>query len=227
MSKVHIRYFSDILCVWAVVAERRVSELATAFGDRIEIENHFCSVFPDAHTKIETVWKDRGTYEGFNRHLHEVAEKFPHIDLNPRLWLDTRPRSSASPHMFVKAVEGVRGPESDTPYLNRASTRAASALRHAFFTQARDISDWRVHQDIAADLGLDYDAIRDQILSSEAVAALAADMNLAQEQGVKGSPTFIMNSGRQKLFGNVGYRLLEANVNELLRGEALGEASWC
>jgi hypothetical protein len=35
-----------------------------------------------------------------------------------------------------------------------------------------------------------------------------------------------MNDGRQKLFGNVGYRLLEANVQELLRTPA-GEASWC
>jgi hypothetical protein len=32
--------------------------------------------------------------------------------------------------------------------------------------------------------------------------------------------------GRQKLFGNVGYRLLEANVQELLRAPK-DEASWC
>jgi len=36
-----------------------------------------------------------------------------------------------------------------------------------------------------------------------------------------------MNDGRQKLFGNVGYRLLEANVQELRRRPAKDEASWC
>ena len=36
-----------------------------------------------------------------------------------------------------------------------------------------------------------------------------------------------MNEGRQRLFGNVGYRVLEANVNELLRNDAAGVASWC
>ena len=41
------------------------------------------------------------------------------------------------------------------------------------------------------------------------------------------SPTFIMNEGRQKLFGNVGYRGLEANVGELLRSAPEDEASWC
>ncbi|WP_204376707.1 hypothetical protein, partial [Methyloceanibacter marginalis] len=57
--------------------------------------------------------------------------------------------------------------------------------------------------------------------------ARAADYDLSQKNGVEGSPTFLMNDGRQKLFGNVGYRLLEANVQELLRRPAANEASWC
>jgi hypothetical protein len=36
-----------------------------------------------------------------------------------------------------------------------------------------------------------------------------------------------MNEGRQRLFGDVGYRLIEANVEELLRGRTPDEASWC
>ena len=36
-----------------------------------------------------------------------------------------------------------------------------------------------------------------------------------------------MNEGRQKLFGNVGYKLIEANVQEVLEGKNVGEASWC
>jgi len=232
MSVVTIQFHTDLLCIWAYVAERRVSELVQAFGDKIEIDPRFCSVFPDAHSKIEQNWKDRGGYEGFNRHLNEVAAKFPHVTVHDRLWLDTRPRTSASAHMFVKAIEAIEkdpqsGDSGTIPYLDRLSTRAASALRIAFFAQARDISDWHVHRDIASQIGMDYDTIQDRILSSEAVAALAADMNQAQAQGITGSPTFVMNGGRQRLFGNVGYRLLEANVQEFLRSDPGGEASWC
>jgi len=36
-----------------------------------------------------------------------------------------------------------------------------------------------------------------------------------------------MNDGRQKLFGNVDYRLIEANVQELLRNAPKDEVSWC
>ena len=66
-----------------------------------------------------------------------------------------------------------------------------------------------------------------RIESSEAVAALASDYDLSRKNSVAVSPTLIMNEGRQQLFGNVGYRLIEANVQELLRRPALDEASWC
>lgn len=227
MSAIRIQYFSDILCIWAYVAERRVAELATTFGVRVQIEAHFCSVFPDTRTKIGVNWADRGGYEGFNRHLCEVAEKFPHIQLHDRVWLEARPPTSAGAHLFVKAVETFETPEAGTPYLERLSTRAASALRHAFFAEARDISDWRVQGAIATSLGLNPEALRERLVSSAAIGALAADLHLAQQQNVTGSPTFIMNEGRQRLFGNVGYRLLEANVHELLRNPARDEASWC
>ena len=41
-----------------------------------------------------------------------------------------------------------------------------------------------------------------------------------------GSPTYLLNQGRQKLYGNVGYKIIEANVEEVLRRPAEA-ASWC
>lgn len=191
-----------------------------------------CSVFPDAWTKIEHKWGSRGGFEGFNQHINDVAQQFSHIEVHERLWLETRPRTSASAHLFLKAIETIeRGQHGERlqglPYQERISTRAAWALRRAFFASARDISDWHVHSEIADELGLNYEGVQEKIRSSEAVAQLAVDYNQSQAHGVEGSPTFIMNNGRQKLFGNVGYRLLEANVRELLRNSSESEASWC
>jgi predicted DsbA family dithiol-disulfide isomerase len=46
--------------------------------------------------------------------------------------------------------------------------------------------------------------------------------------GVQGSPTYVFNDGRQLLYGNVGYRIIEANVRELLSAPpAEGAPSWC
>ena len=232
MSPVVVAYYSDVLCIWAYAAHRRLEELAQTFGEKIEIDAHFCSVFPDAWGKIDANWKTRGGFEGFNRHINEVARRFPHIDVHDRLWIETRPRTSASAHLFLKAIEIIERDKSSgdiesTPYFNRISTRAAWEVRRAFFVSAKDVSDWRVHKEIAERLGIEYSAVNEKIQSSEAVAQLAADYDLSQRHGVEGSPTFIMNDGRQKLFGNVGYRLLEANVQELLRGASEAEASWC
>ena len=232
MTSPRIYYFSDLLCVWAYGAHIRLEEICNQFGDSIEIDARFCSVFPDALGKIETNWKERGGFEGFNKHLLEVAERFPHVKLNDRLWLDVRPRSSASAHLFLKAVQMVEadGAATSVPacdYLDSLQNKASWALRKAFFEDARDISDWRVHAEICAGTGIDYDLVEEKIRSSEAVAALVLDYQLAEQLGAMGSPTFIMNDGRQKLFGNVGYRLIEANIQELLRAPGVDEASWC
>jgi protein-disulfide isomerase len=64
-------------------------------------------------------------------------------------------------------------------------------------------------------------------LAKRVYAALSADYKEAENTGVKGSPTMILNEGRQKLFGNVGYRIIEANIQELLREPNPDQASWC
>ena len=232
MSEIAISYYSDILCVWAYVGQRRIEKLSGEFSGRISISTHYCSVFPDVDAKIRNNWKSRGGYGGFNRHTMEVAEKFPHVRINPRLWLDARPLTSASAHVFLKAIEIIEnerhGPSMrEQPYLERLSSRAAWALRLAFFSDGRDISSWEVQMDIAGQLELDAALVEEKIHNSQAITLLAADYDMAQKNNVEGSPTFSMNEGRQRLFGNVGYRLLQANVSELLHNPSAREASWC
>ena len=102
---VDITYFSDVLCIWAYISQARVDAVTEKFGDAIRIKHHFCSVFSDTARKIPLAWSDKGSYEGFNSHLRHVAERFPHIELHPDVWLRTRPATSTSAHLFLKAVQ--------------------------------------------------------------------------------------------------------------------------
>ena len=43
---------------------------------------------------------------------------------------------------------------------------------------------------------------------------------------MRASPTMLLNEGRQQLTGNVGYRVIEANVRELLESPD-AKLSWC
>ena len=105
MDPIDVTYFSDVLCVWAYVSQARMAAVEEKFGDSVRIRHRFCSVFGDTAEKIKLNWKEKGGYEGFNNHLRHVAEKFPHIQVHPDIWLKTRPPSSASPHLFLKAVQ--------------------------------------------------------------------------------------------------------------------------
>ncbi|MGB5556812.1 MAG: DsbA family protein [Paracoccaceae bacterium] len=232
MPKVRVSYYSDVLCIWAYAAQRRLQQMVEEFGDQISIETRYCSVFPDAFGKIEQTWKTKGGFEGFNLHLIAVAKQFPHLDISQEVWRSVRPRTSASAHQFLKAVELVEADLADGqnptgPYFEQISVRAAWSLRLAFFRDGKDIADRGVHEETAASLGLDFGIIKARIRSSEALTRLLIDYDHSRRIGVEGSPTFVMNEGRQKLFGNVGYRVLKANIQELLHNPSDQEASWC
>lgn len=224
MKTVPITYFSDMLCVWAYIAQLRVNALKTAFGDQIRIEPKFCSVFGASARKISTTWRDRGGYEGFNAHLRHVAGQFPELPVSPELWLTVRPHSSTSPHLFLKAV----GLQEAAGQCSAGTTdRVTWALRQAFFESAQDIGCWEIQAAVGEEAGLDLTAIEALIRDGSACAALASDLQDADAMHIHGSPSFVLNEGRQTLYGNVGYRVLEANVQELLRAPSADQASWC
>ncbi len=220
MKAIEVTYFSDVLCVWAYVSQARMAAVEEKFGDSVRIRHRFCSVFGDTAEKVKLSWKEKGGYEGFNNHLRHVAEKFPHIQVHPDIWLKTRPPSSASPHLFLKAVQLW---DRDLKIFDRVMW----ALRSAFFQDCRDISRWDVQCKIAEGLGAHIGSIEKLIHSGVAFASLAADYQDADKMRIEGSPSLVLNDGRQKLYGNVGFRLIEANIQELFREPQADDASWC
>ena len=223
---VDVMHFSDVLCVWAYVSEARINALKEKFGDLLRLNYRFCSVFGDAAGKIQSAWKDKDEYRGFNAHLRHVAKKFPHIELHPEIWLKTRPTSSASPHLFLKAIQQW---DRSAPLAGEASMfeQVTSAFRHAFFRDCRDISRWNVQCEIARPFGVDIGTIETSVHSGAAFAALAADYQDADKMRIEGSPSLVLNEGRQKLYGNIGFRVIDANIQELVREPRAEDASWC
>jgi len=227
MGIIEIKYFSDVLCVWAYISQVRIDAIKEKFGEAVRIEHHFCSVFGDTATKVNTMWKEKGGYAGFNAHLRQAATKFPHVEVHPDLWLNTRPTTSMSAHLFLKAVQLGEGDLAMRKQPPGTFDRAMWAFRRAFFKECRDISHFEVQHEIAAGLGIDTSAIEKYIHSGAAFAALAADYQEAERLHIEGSPSLVLNQGRQKLYGNIGFWLIEANVQSLMRTPASDDASWC
>lgn len=214
---VKVQYFSDVLCAWAYVGQVRLSELEQHFAERVETDSHFLTVFGDARGKLEAGWKDRGGLPGYAAHVREVVARFEHVSIHEDTWERTVPNSSLNAHIFLAAVK-----LHDLEMFRKASW----ALRLAFFRDALDISQRAVQLEVAEELGLSVPNIEELLYSGKAHAELSRGLELAKRHAVNVSPTFLFNEGRQRLGGNVGYRVVEANVTELLREPEHGQ-SWC
>jgi len=217
-SLLEVDYYTDVLCVWAWIAQRRIDEIEKEWGDRIRIQHHCVNVFGDTTNRIGEKWSDRGSYGGFAEHVEESAAPYEFAPINPAIWRDVRPYTSATGHLVLKAAEISKSAED--------SSELATALRKSFFVEAQDIGNMQVVLDIARNAGFDNADLESKIGSGQALAALAADYELSRQLSIKGSPSWVLNSGRQILYGNVGYRILSANIEELLKSP-VDEASWC
>lgn len=100
-------------------------------------------------------------------------------------------------------------------------------FRDEFFSQGKDIYRRCVQDEVAQQLSLPLKRIHELIDSSQAHAALHADDVAKYQYKIPGSPTLVLNEGRQLLYGNVGYRILDTNVRKLLHNPDHGDAFWC
>jgi predicted DsbA family dithiol-disulfide isomerase len=230
-KQIKLSYYSDVLCFWAYAAQIRLDELKQTFGSKIEIEHHFISVFGNTEQRIGEAWKERGGYAGFSTHILESAKAFAHLNVCPDIWKLTVPKTSATSHCYLKAVQLLEESQQISAAVDERYNKTLFAellwrVRCEFFENAQDIGRISVLNGIAEQLELPIAAIESLLQDGSALAALMSDMEKKEELRLEGSPSFILNDGRQKLYGNVGYKVIEANVTELLEHNGK-QLSWC
>ncbi|MCF6324595.1 MAG: disulfide bond formation protein DsbA [Gammaproteobacteria bacterium] len=231
-KKVTILYFTDLLCVWAYIAQIRIEQLKIKFGSSIIIQDHFVSVFGAVELKMEKNWANKGGISAYSKFVHEKALKFDHIEVHPDIWKKNTPTSSSSCHLILKAIQILEShneiqASSNSDHIDKSIFEVvAGELRLAFFRDLKDISNYKVQMEIIEKLGLPHQKIEEIIQRGFAFAALENDFQLKEEFGVSGSPSLVLNEGRQIIYGNVGYRVIEANIQELL-SQSDNQASWC
>lgn len=220
---IRIVHFSDILCVWAYVAQQRMNELHAEFGAQVHVDYRLVSIFGYARSKLAQRWADKGGIGAYGEHVRSVTAEYDHVTLHSDVWTRVVPSSSWPAHLLLCAVRQLERTSRAEPNSFGALARR---LRQAFFCEGRDISQQDVLAEVVRDVGLDRNAIEGALSSGEAHAELAADFELAREQDVRVSPSILLNEGRQRLNGNVGYRVIAANIREI-RDKPAGQLSWC
>jgi predicted DsbA family dithiol-disulfide isomerase len=216
-SAIVIDYYTDLLCVWAWIAQPRLEEVHRQWGSQVLIRHRYVDIFGDSHGKIAKRWGTDG-FEKFAEHVARSAGSVGNTPVHSGLWRKVRPRSSLPAHLLLKATSIV-GDE-------RQLEALALKFRRAFFVEGQDISQMSLLLELAASENIDRPALQQTLADGSAMAALSSDQRNAGELGVKGSPTWVLDDGRQLLYGNVGYRILHANIEELAK-HPVTEASWC
>jgi predicted DsbA family dithiol-disulfide isomerase len=99
-------------------------------------------------------------------------------------------------------------------------------LRQRFFVDNDNVAKKSVQLEVAEELGFPVDAVASRLDDGTALSALWEDHLEKERLMIQGSPTYVFDGGRAKLYGNFAYGILHATVEELVRGVRPG-ASAC
>lgn len=218
-----VSHYSDVLCVWAYIAHVRTQELQHQFPQQLDWTWRYLPIFGDTQHKFSTQWQGRGGVFGYADHVDDVLKEFDHVKIDDRCWRTVQPTSSTPAHLWLSATR-VAAQNAELP--PKSEEDYAWALRRAFFEQGRDISQQDELTQVAKELGFETSVLANKIKNGTAFAALSQDIQQARDANIRISPTYVFNEDRQRLTGNVGYRIIEANVKELLE-QPDKQHSWC
>ncbi|WP_198266219.1 DsbA family oxidoreductase [sulfur-oxidizing endosymbiont of Gigantopelta aegis] len=148
----------------------------------------------------------------------QLQKKFPHIEVHPEIGLKNLPYSSASCHLFLKSIQLLEqcGEIASSDPQTSLMGQADWLVRLAYFRDALDISNNTQLMRIAEQLNIPRSPIEKLLNNGEGMAALSSCTTNDKQKLIEGSPSFVFNEGRQRLYGNIGYHIIAANIKALL-----------
>lgn len=206
-------YWSDPLCIWALVAEQKLDRVLGELGGHVRVDYRIIPVFGSVPWRFSAgPWAKDGL-EGRVLATRTIAEQAGRTDVSGECWRNAMPASSWAPAAAIKAVFGLgegRGEEVGPAYQR--------ALRERFFVGGANTALRSVQLEVAEELGLARAPIEARLDDGSALAAVCEDHAEKERLKLQGSPTYVFDGGRAMLYGNFGYGILRSTVEELVRG---------
>jgi predicted DsbA family dithiol-disulfide isomerase len=216
MGRLEFSYWSDPLCIWALVAQTKLERLLEELGAHVRVDYRIVPVFGSVAWRFAAgAWAKDGV-DGRVTTTRCIAEQGGRTDVSGECWRRAMPASSWAPAAAIKAVfahEGGRG-EMGPAYQR--------ALRERFFVKEANIALRSVQLEVAEELGLPRAPIEARLDDGSALAAVCEDHAEKERIRIQGSPTYVFDGGRAMLYGNFDYAILRSTVEELVRGARPG-----
>ncbi len=201
MQKISIDVISDVICPWCFLGKRRLDK-AIAMVPEIAVEVHFRPFFLDP--TIPEAGLDRHAYmagkfgEERLKTIHDPLIAAGKEDGVPYAFDKiTRTPSSMNAHRLVRWA-----------HLIGSQRQVMEALFMAYWSWGKDISDIEVLKTIAIVNGLNGPEIAEELATDRDKKEILEEAELAQQIGVTGVPTFVVN----RTYGAVGAQPVESLV---------------
>ncbi len=219
MSRLSFTYWSDPLCIWAFVAQSKLDALLEEFGDQVDVLHRVVPVFGSVPWRFRKgSWAAKGV-EGRVAATRKVASMFGHDGVTGAVWRQDPPASSWAPALAIKAAFGL----ADDGMIEKDRACAFQwRLRQRFFVDDVNIARRAEQLRVAVDSGVPVAELERRLDDGTALAALFEDHQAREAQMIAGSPTYVFDGGRAKLYGNFDANVLHATVQQLLNGMHAG-----
>lgn len=208
-------YWSDPLCIWALVAQSKLDRVLAEAGDRLDVDYRIVPVFGSIAWRFaQGPWAKDGV-DGRVSATRRIAAQGGRSDVSGECWRRAMPSSSWAPAAAIKAVfalarEGAVAAEVAPTYQR--------ALRERFFVGETNIALRPVQLEVAEELGLPRAPLESRLDDGSALAAVCEDLAEKERLHIQGSPTYVFDGGRAMLYGNFDFGILRGTIEELLRG---------
>jgi len=176
METVKLTIYSDYVCPWCYVGQGAVEKLAQDYA-------------------LEVTWRP---YYLRPDTPPEGMELPPHIkahmaQTNARL--KQMATAAGLPMVFPDRLPNTRLAHEATEYAlqNGKGVEFHRAIFDRYYGRGEDISQWKVIQETANELGLDGEEMRREVESGKFTSKVRAQVDEAQEIGIDGVPTYIIN----------------------------------
>ena len=181
-----VEIYSDVVCPWCYIGEKRFQKALAAFEGREEVEVVFRPYQLDPSTPSRPEPLREALQRKFGARTPAMIQQVGRaaaaegIDLN---WDDAISNDTFTAHRLLRMALAERGPV--------AQRALAEGMFDAHFTRGMDIGDHGTLASLAVDAGLDEARVTSFLASDEGEEETRRELDDARALGISAVPTFV------------------------------------
>lgn len=191
---VKVDVWSDIACPWCFVGKRRFEQAVARFDGEVEVEYHSFELSPEtpvdyAGSEAEFLAQHKGLP---TQQAEQMLAQMTELAAGEGLAYDFGSLQHANTVLAHQTLHHAKAHGKQVELKER--------LLAAYFEQGLNLNHAEVLADLAAEVGLDRDAVLADLESEAHLAAVRADQEQAIEYGIGGVPFYVFD-GRLAVSG--------------------------